>query len=122
MLGTSADRLDTDKPLLQLGVDSLMAVEMRNWLEGELRIDLPIVELMRSPSVSGLVSLLVERLELKGKGTPDEAAKNGASNATATSLSGRAGLTAEEVSAALRAHTDRTLGRAVGWPSRGTAG
>ena len=54
VLGTSPDRLDGDKPLSQLGIDSLMAVELRNWLEGELQVDLPIVELMRSPSVSGL--------------------------------------------------------------------
>ena len=67
VLGTSPDRLDGDKPLLQLGIDSLMAVELRNWLEGELQVDLPIVELMRSPSVSGLAELLAERLETAGK-------------------------------------------------------
>ena len=110
VLGTSADRLDGNKPLLQLGVDSLMAVELRNWLEGELRIDLPIVELMRSPSVSGLVGLLVERLELQGKGAPDEGAKNGATIAAAPSLNGRVGLTPEGVSAALRAHADQLSG------------
>ena len=68
VLGTSPDRLDGDRPLLQLGIDSLMAVELRNWLEGELQVDLPIVELMRSPSVSGLAELLAERLETGGNG------------------------------------------------------
>ena len=67
VLGTSPDRLDGDRPLLQLGIDSLMAVELRNWLEGELQVDLPIVELMRSPSVSGLAELLAERLETGAK-------------------------------------------------------
>jgi aryl carrier-like protein len=62
VLGTSADRLDTERPLLQLGVDSLMAVELRNWLESKLQVDLQIVELMRSPSVSGLAELLAKRL------------------------------------------------------------
>ncbi len=37
VLGTSPDRLDGDKPLLNLGIDSLMAVELRNWIEQELR-------------------------------------------------------------------------------------
>ena len=106
VLGTSPDRLDGNKPLLQLGVDSLMAVELRNWLEAELRIDLPIVELMRSPSVSGLVGVLIERLALHGNGTPHEGAKNGAMIAAATSFKGSAGLTPEVVSAALRAHAD----------------
>ncbi len=77
VLGTSPDRLDSDKPLLSLGVDSLMAVELRNWLEGELLVDLPIVELMRSPSVSGLAELLAQRLE-RGRGAePCEASRNG---------------------------------------------
>ena len=70
VLGTSPDRLDGDKPLLQLGIDSLMAVELRNWLEGELQVNLPIVELMRSPSLSGLAELLAERLETAGEAPP----------------------------------------------------
>ena len=51
------------RPLLQLGLDSLMAVELRNWIEGELRVNLPIVELMRSPSLSRLAEVLAEQLE-----------------------------------------------------------
>jgi hypothetical protein len=39
-----------------------MAVELRNWIEGELRICLPVVELMRSPSLSRLAELLAERI------------------------------------------------------------
>ncbi len=62
VLGTSPDRLDGAKPLLNLGLDSLMAVELRNWIESELRVNLPIVELMRSPSLSGLARLLGEQM------------------------------------------------------------
>ncbi len=80
VLGTSPDRLDGEKPLLQLGIDSLMAVELRNWLEGQLRVDLPIVELMRSPSVSGLAELLAERLEVAAGAAPHEAGRNGTAN------------------------------------------
>jgi acyl transferase domain-containing protein/aryl carrier-like protein len=78
VLGTSPDRLDGDKPLLQLGIDSLMAVELRNWLEGELRVDLPIVELMRSPSVSGLAERLAERLDPDANAPRREAGRKGA--------------------------------------------
>jgi polyketide synthase 12/epothilone polyketide synthase D len=63
VLGTTPSRLDAEKPLLQLGLDSLMAVELRNWIEGELHVNLPIVELMRSPSLSSLTALLLEQLE-----------------------------------------------------------
>jgi NADPH:quinone reductase-like Zn-dependent oxidoreductase/acyl carrier protein len=82
VLGTSPERLDIDKPLLQLGIDSLMAVELRNWLEGELRVDLPIVELMKSPSVSGLALLLADRLDTAAQPKPHAAGSNGMVNAS----------------------------------------
>jgi NADPH:quinone reductase-like Zn-dependent oxidoreductase/acyl carrier protein len=62
ILGTGPDRLDAETVLLNLGFDSLMAVELRNWIEGELRVKVPIVELMRSPSVARLREFLGERL------------------------------------------------------------
>jgi acyl transferase domain-containing protein/aryl carrier-like protein len=66
VLGTTPDRLDADKPLLNLGIDSLMAVELRNWIEQEWRVHLPIMELMRSPSLAGLTQLLLEKLANTG--------------------------------------------------------
>jgi thioester reductase-like protein len=62
VLGSSASKLDMDKPLINLGLDSLMAVELRNWMEGELQVNVPIVELMRSPSLARLSELLLEQL------------------------------------------------------------
>jgi acyl transferase domain-containing protein/acyl carrier protein len=62
VLGTAAAKLDVDKPLTDIGLDSLMAVELRNWIEGELRINLPIVELMHGPSVTQVADLLVQHL------------------------------------------------------------
>lgn len=76
VLGTSADQLDVEKPLLNLGIDSLMAVELRNWVEQELRVSLPIMELMRSPSLAGLTDLLLEQLAAP-EGTAITAGRNG---------------------------------------------
>jgi NADPH:quinone reductase-like Zn-dependent oxidoreductase/aryl carrier-like protein len=85
VLGTSADQLDVEKPLLNLGIDSLMAVELRNWVEQELRVSLPIMELMRSPSLAHLTDVLLEQLAApegtaitegrKGHATPSAGAK-----------------------------------------------
>ena len=63
VLGLAAAKLDADKPLTEAGLDSLMAVELRNWVEGELRFDLPIVELMRGPSVNRLADVLLAQLD-----------------------------------------------------------
>jgi acyl transferase domain-containing protein/acyl carrier protein len=78
ILGTAAERLDAEKSLLNLGLDSLMAVELRNWIEGEFRVNLPIMELMRSPSLARLTESLLEQLA-KGDGhlTPAPAETNG---------------------------------------------
>ena len=38
-----------------MGLDSLMAVEMRNWIESQMEISLPIAALMRSASLSELI-------------------------------------------------------------------
>ena len=62
VLGTTAARIDVDKPLTSLGMDSLMAVELRNWVEKELRVSVPIMEMMQASSLSGLADVLLTRL------------------------------------------------------------
>jgi thioester reductase-like protein len=84
-LGSSASRVDMEKPLLDLGIDSLMAVELRNWMEGELQVMVPITELMRSPSLGRLSELLLAQLSPAavpaGTPGPDGLCDPGASNA-----------------------------------------
>jgi len=60
ILGTTTDRLDTRRSMLDLGLDSLMGVELRNWVEEGLGLTLPTVEVMRGPSVEELAGLLVD--------------------------------------------------------------
>jgi acyl carrier protein len=72
VLGSSPDKIDLAKPLTEVGLDSLMAVELRNWVEGELRVTIPIVELMQGPSVDRLADLLLEQL-LKSDAPPPSA-------------------------------------------------
>jgi aryl carrier-like protein len=86
VLGASPERLDGDRPLLQLGLDSLMAVELRNWIEGELRVNLPIVELMRSPSMSRLAEVLAALFDAEADAPPPGPGQVGAPVEQATTL------------------------------------
>ncbi|MGB7711449.1 MAG: SDR family NAD(P)-dependent oxidoreductase [Microcoleus sp.] len=64
VLGTSATKLDSSKPLTNLGLDSLMAVELSNRIKSDLSVDVPTMKLMRGPSISQLAELLLEQLAL----------------------------------------------------------
>ena len=49
-LGLSPEHLDLNSPLTDLGLDSLMGVELQTMVERDLKVKLPIVELMKSVS------------------------------------------------------------------------
>ena len=61
-LGLAPSQLDVESPLHQLGVDSLVAVELRAQIERDLGIVVPVVRLLDGPSVTGLAGWLVEQL------------------------------------------------------------
>jgi thioester reductase-like protein len=58
VLGIAAERLEIDQPLMALGVDSLMTVEIINWAEDALGAKLPTVEIMQNPTTTELARLL----------------------------------------------------------------
>jgi phthiocerol/phenolphthiocerol synthesis type-I polyketide synthase C len=62
VLGLSAARLDVQRPLNTMGIDSLMAVELKNRVEADLGVTLPLIRLIQGPSVADLASLLLEQL------------------------------------------------------------
>jgi len=69
VLGAAAARIDVDKPLTSLGMDSLTAVDLQQWIERDLRVSLPSVELMREPTISGLAARLLQQLQQEATDT-----------------------------------------------------
>jgi surfactin synthase thioesterase subunit/NAD(P)-dependent dehydrogenase (short-subunit alcohol dehydrogenase family)/acyl carrier protein len=55
-------RIDSRQPLQQLGVDSLMSVNLANRLEATLGIRVPVIKLLRNPSLEGLADDLLSEI------------------------------------------------------------
>jgi amino acid adenylation domain-containing protein len=62
-LGADFDAIDTARPLTSLGIDSLMALEIRAALEKSYGVALPVVEIISGPSIDMLAHSLVGLLE-----------------------------------------------------------
>ncbi|HYC89916.1 MAG TPA: SDR family NAD(P)-dependent oxidoreductase, partial [Thermoanaerobaculia bacterium] len=61
VLGMATSKLDVEQPLNRMGVDSLMAVELKNRVEADLGVDLPVLKVLEGASMRHLASLLLER-------------------------------------------------------------
>jgi amino acid adenylation domain-containing protein len=62
LLGATTADVQTERAFVELGLDSLMAVELRNWIESRFEESLPISAIMRSSSVNALGESLAEKL------------------------------------------------------------
>jgi acyl carrier protein len=62
VLGTAPSKLETDEPLTNLGMDSLMAVELAICIKKDLQIDIPTMTFMSGPSIDQLTTSLLDLL------------------------------------------------------------
>ncbi|MCI0394193.1 MAG: AMP-binding protein, partial [Chloroflexi bacterium] len=62
VLGLPPAQVGLDQPLDALGLDSLMAIELRNALENSLGVTLPVVNFLQGPTITALVGQLLELL------------------------------------------------------------
>lgn len=53
-LSIKAEDVDTDKPLHVFGVDSLVAVELRNWMARDFAANIPVYEIMGGRTVAAI--------------------------------------------------------------------
>jgi acyl carrier protein len=61
-MGSSPSRIDPQQSLLSLGLDSLIAVEVRNRVNADLGINLPLARFMQGATTSTLAAYVAERL------------------------------------------------------------
>ncbi|NJK63907.1 MAG: acyl carrier protein [Synechococcaceae cyanobacterium SM2_3_1] len=57
--------LDCNKPLIELGFDSLISVELRDIIRKDLGIDVPVGQLMDDTSTLQLINIIINSPKLK---------------------------------------------------------
>lgn len=62
VLGTDPTRLDKDTPLTNLGLDSLMAIELVNRIEEKLGMSMPMGSVLNGPNIRDLSIPVLEKL------------------------------------------------------------
>jgi len=69
VLGTSPSRLDVNQSVLSVGVDSLMAVELRSRLQAEIGVNIPPAKFVEGLSIAGMAAYVAEQLALETEAT-----------------------------------------------------
>jgi acyl carrier protein len=62
-LDSSPDDIDGTKTLSDYGVDSLMAVELRNWFRRDFLVDIPVFEILGHNDIFAVAELVTGRAE-----------------------------------------------------------
>lgn len=66
-LGVEVDDVDSGRPVSSYGVDSLMAVELRNWMRKDYDVDIAVFEILGETTFVGLSRQVTSKAEeLKG--------------------------------------------------------
>jgi FkbH-like protein len=61
-LGAAPSRIDVEQPLLALGLDSLMAAELKQAVETDLNVDMPFATFLQGPSIRHLAGQILAQV------------------------------------------------------------
>jgi acyl transferase domain-containing protein/acyl carrier protein len=73
VLGASASKLDLEQPLSNLGLDSLMAVELKNRISVDVGVNVPMVKFLQGPTIAQATTLILEQLMAELSAAPQVA-------------------------------------------------
>ena len=71
VLRCSVSKLPLQQPINRLGLDSLMAVELRNRIQSDLGVSLPLVNFLKGPSIVQLGAEVLEQLPVPETVVPE---------------------------------------------------
>jgi amino acid adenylation domain-containing protein len=60
VMGLNINRIDINQPVNYLGLDSIMAIELKNKIEKQLAVDYPITSLLEAPNIVQISQQLLE--------------------------------------------------------------
>lgn len=58
VLGLRPERVNANRPLNRMGMDSLMAVELRNRIQRQFRTELPIVQILNGGTLTAVAEAI----------------------------------------------------------------
>jgi len=67
VIGTTADKLDSNEPVTKYGLDSLMANQIRNWIQSHVGVDYSMMKIMRGPTMVEITVQVID--EIMGQGS-----------------------------------------------------
>jgi acyl carrier protein len=108
VLGLSPSQLDIQQPLTNLGLDSLMAVELKNRISTDLGVNVPMVKFLQGFSVAQAATQLLDQLTAEADdpsdlqaSAPEAPGENGSDSVNEAVLANIDELSDEQVTAML---------------------
>ena len=66
VLGLPASKIDTGRPIADLGLDSLMSIELHSELEDQMHLNIPVMQLMQGQTINDLANFVLSELQPAG--------------------------------------------------------
>jgi len=63
IVGVSKDKVDVELPVTRMGLDSLMANQIRSWLTTQTGIDFTLMQIMQGPSIEELAEEIAQKID-----------------------------------------------------------